>query len=259
MSAQAPRPPAPPLEVREPLGPGTLFLADLHLDAWRAEPGRRFAAWVDALPELPALVVLGDLFDAWVSPRQLELPGVAEVCRALAARAARGTRLWLVPGNRDFLLGAAFERASGARLAPAGALFACGTSRLLALHGDELCTLDRAYQRLRRVMRSPLVLGLAPRVPLALGGAIGRRLRTASTRAVAAKPPAEKAMQAGEAERRLAAARADVLVCGHAHEFRDERLAAGRWIVLDAFGGARDLLAVGAEGALALGSSDPGR
>src|SRR5690606_33594178 len=40
--------------------------------------------------------------------------------------------------------------------------------------------------------------------------------------------------------------RASVLVTGHAHDARDTALADGpRWIVLDAFGGARDAFVVG--------------
>jgi UDP-2,3-diacylglucosamine pyrophosphatase LpxH len=47
--------------------------------------------------------------------------------------------------------------------------------------------------------------------------------------------------------------RARTVVCGHAHRYRDETLADGtRWIVLDAFGGAKDVLEVGPGGELAL-------
>ena len=50
------------------------------------------------------------------------------------------------------------------------------------------------------------------------------------------------------------AAEADLVVCGHAHGFRDERVEGGsRWIVLDAFGGPRSVLRVGARGEVELG------
>ena len=55
---------------------------------------------------------------------------------------------------------------------------------------------------------------------------------------------------------RALAAGAGSLVCGHAHEFRDESLSNGpRWLVLDAFGGAHDLIEVNARGTLEPGSS----
>jgi hypothetical protein len=50
-------------------------------------------------------------------------------------------------------------------------------------------------------------------------------------------------MQSDAARAAAAAAGADVLVVGHAHAFRDERLPGGlRWLVIDGWGGARDTL-----------------
>ena len=72
-------------------------------------------------------------------------------------------------------------------------------------------------------------------------------------RAVAAKLPAYKALQPAAARSLAAAACAPTLVCGHAHEARDERVAEDlRWIVLDAYGGARDQLSIGEAGELEL-------
>jgi UDP-2,3-diacylglucosamine pyrophosphatase LpxH len=93
------------------------------------------------------------------------------------------------------------------------------------------------------VVRSRPLTWLAPRLPLAVGAAIARRLRRASVSAVAKKPDAEKSIQVDAVEALARETRADLVVCGHVHAFRDERLAGGaRWIVLDAFGGARDAL-----------------
>jgi UDP-2,3-diacylglucosamine pyrophosphatase LpxH len=104
---------------------------------------------------------------------------------------------------------------------------------------------------MQRVLRAPAVRWAARRLPDRLALAVAGRLRATSIRAVAAKPLAAKEQQA-DAVRALAAAhRCGLLVCGHAHRFRDERLAGGpRWWVLDAFGHGSDLLRVGAEGGL---------
>jgi UDP-2,3-diacylglucosamine hydrolase len=234
------------------LAPGTLFIADLHLDATQAEPCRGFAAWLAEL-RAPRLVVLGDLFDAWVGPAHARLPGAALVLAALRAR-ARDTALDLVPGNRDFLLGADFAERTGVTLHPhgfVGRLPAAGpTGRVLCVHGDELCTRDRAYQRLKRVVRSGPVAWLAPRLPDATALWAARRLRRASQRALVLKPAAEKEQQAAAALALARAHGAATLVCGHAHAFRDERLEGLRWLVLDAFGGGRDALQVGPKGTL---------
>ena len=231
------------------LEPGSVVVGDLHLDPARAEDAADFVAWVGAL-EGPALVVVGDLFDAWVGRGHEDSPGGAAVIEAFRDATARGVAVHLLHGNRDFLLGESFERRSGARVHPDGMEVELGDgTHLLLVHGDELCTRDLAYQRLRRVLRSGPVIGLAERVPLALSQRVARRLRRASVAAVAAKPSAEKAMQE-DAVRRLARERgAGIVLCGHAHRSRDERLSDGpRWIVLDAYGGRLDVARVGEQG-----------
>ena len=224
------------------LEPKCLALADLHLHPEEDPRLDGFLAWLDSLEGVPRLIVLGDLFDVWVGPAQARQRASGRVVEALARLAGRGTKVEIVPGNRDFLLDASFERRTGARLWPDGMLgrTAEGT-RVLFVHGDELCTRDLAYQRMKRVLRSTPARALSRLLPLAVARWAAGRLRARSIAAVAAKPSEEKSMQR-EAVRALAAAReADVLVCGHAHCFRDERLEGGpRWIVLDAWGGEHD-------------------
>lgn len=240
------------------LEPGTLLIADLHLDLAGDEPPRAFLGWLEAQEAVPEILVLGDFFDFWIGPAQAELPAAREVLRALRALALRGTRLSVVPGNRDFLLDARFECASGAAVYPHGLLAllpdAAGEPQRAALvHGDELCTLDRAYLRLRRVLRSGAVRGLARALPVGCALWLARRLRRASTRALSVKPEPEKAMQEAACRRLAEAQRASWVVCGHAHDYRDLCLEGGpRWIVLDAFGGRHDILRVARQGGFEL-------
>jgi UDP-2,3-diacylglucosamine hydrolase len=222
---------------------GTLLIADLHLDAADPTAGQGFGRFLAAAAGRPALVILGDLFDAWVGPAHGRLSGAAAVVQALRRLTDEGTALYVVPGNRDFLLDRRFEHETGARLAPEGLLCAAGPAmRLLCVHGDELCTRDLAYQRLKRVVRSGAVRWLAPRLPGSLALGVARRLRRASTQAVARKPAETKLQQTSEVLRLSRKAGAQTLICGHAHVFRDERLEEGiRWVVLDAWGGERDV------------------
>jgi UDP-2,3-diacylglucosamine hydrolase len=238
-----------------PLEEGTLVIGDLHLDVEDEHAVAAFVAWCERSAAAPRIVILGDFFEYWVGAAQLGV--AARVLDALRGLTSRGVAIDVIPGNRDFLLDDAFESSSGARVHPGGLVgrLMAGdaeAARVLFIHGDELCTLDRPYQRLRRVLRSRPVRFVAPRLPAPLARAAARRLRGASRKATGAKPRAEMELQPDAALRAARERRCGTVVCGHAHRFRDDALPGGvRWLVVDAFGGARDTLEVAAGGALA--------
>lgn len=257
-----------PQQAAQPLLPGTRFVGDLHLivdeDAdWGASDAggpaherERFLGFLnDCLrAETPALVILGDLFEYWFGPAQADSAGGRAVLDALAAATTAGLEIHLVPGNRDFLLGRSFSKRTGVRLHPRGFVGELVGQRWVIVHGDELCTLDHGYLRLRRVLRSPAVRGLAPRLPSAAGRAVARRLRRASRRALSTKPKAEAEQQWSAVEEQCARHGAIGLICGHAHRFRSDRATpAGQplqWWVVDAFGHGFDQLTCGADGSI---------
>ena len=220
-------------------------IADLHLTDDGQDGGvPNFLAWLRTVPPGEDLWILGDLFEYWLGPAHLSSPGFAPVLEALRALDAQGSHVRVVPGNRDFLLDAAFEEATGVELFAEGVLLAWEGAHWLFLHGDELCTGDRSYQRMRRVLRSRPTRALFGALPQTLKRSLARRLRRASKSAVPKKDPAKIAMRPEAALECLEREEAQVLVCGHAHGFQDRELQ-GRlqWYVLDAFGaGSRDVL-----------------
>jgi cytidylate kinase/UDP-2,3-diacylglucosamine diphosphatase len=220
---------------------GTLAIGDLHVDVESTEAVADFEAFVRAQHGRPCLIVLGDLFEYWIGGAQASGPGGRRALAALRELAASGTRVLVVPGNRDFLLGERDARAGGFELFPRGFVGRLQDgSRTLVVHGDELCTLDRSYQRLRAVVRSRVVRLAARALPNAAAHAIARRLRKVSMRAVAKKPSADKAPQRSEVVRRARASGANVLLNGHVHAFRDEDVEGVRWTCVAAFGAERD-------------------
>ncbi|MEL6715880.1 MAG: hypothetical protein AAFP86_19025, partial [Planctomycetota bacterium] len=183
----------PPREARLPVGslppdapislaPGTALITDLHLAPLGDARTDRFELDCAAFEGAPRLIVLGDLFDVWVGPKQARLAGSERVLRALRRLVDAGTAVEVVPGNRDTLLGAAFERATGATLWREGFVATLGPAgrRVAFVHGDALCTLDRGYQRLRRLLRSGPVRWASRRAPLWFARRIGHRLRAES-------------------------------------------------------------------------------
>ena len=227
-------------------------IADLHLDPLDPVSCGEFSAWLKGLADETKLVILGDLFDAWVGPGHASSAGSSVALGALRSLCERGGEVHLLWGNRDFLLDESVAQDVGATLhgdALVGVDEAGG--RTLFIHGDELCTLDHSYQRLRRVLRSRLVSGGLLSLPLPVSLWLARRLRAESKRAIGAKQPEDMAMQEEVVSSLCRAHSAGTLVCGHAHRWRDRLVPGGfRWIVLDAFGGELDSLSVDSEAQL---------
>lgn len=221
---------------------GSLIVGDLHLDV--EQPGQldRFERFLQGLNDCPRLLILGDLFEFWFGDGQAATPGGRRAVRALKDLVETGCEVDVVPGNRDFLLGPGFERASGARVRVDGVLGRLhGGSTTLFIHGDELCTLDAGYQRLRRLLRSAPIRWVSRVVPGAVAGRLARRLRRASRDALAAKPRADTELQRKAAAYLAESTGVTQVVCGHAHLFRDEILEAPgvgsqRWLVVDDLG-----------------------
>ena len=73
-----------------PLTSGLEVIADLHLDPGDVDECGEFAAWLEGRQGLERLVVLGDLFDAWVGPAHVRFEGAALVINALRRVSERG-------------------------------------------------------------------------------------------------------------------------------------------------------------------------
>ncbi|WIM06681.1 MAG: UDP-2,3-diacylglucosamine diphosphatase [Candidatus Nitricoxidivorans perseverans] len=131
-----------------------LFVSDLHLHPARPETARLFGEFLAGpAAGAQALYILGDLFDAWAGDDDLVVPFNAGICGAMRKASGSGTAIFLLPGNRDFLVGADFCAATGARLLPDEIVVDLDGTRALLLHGDTLCTDDADYQRFRATVR----------------------------------------------------------------------------------------------------------
>ena len=158
-----------------------LFISDLHLSGEEPAGTERFFRFLaDTASASEALYILGDLFEAWVGDDDLEDPLHARVAAALRHLSARGVAVYVMHGNRDFLLGEGFCAASGTRLLPEPSVIDLYGSPTLLLHGDSLCTDDIQYQQLRAQVRNPDWQQAMLARPLAERRQIGRQLRAQS-------------------------------------------------------------------------------
>ena len=160
----------------------TLFVSDVHLSASRPRLVALFLKFLatDARAA-DALYILGDLFDEWVGDDAADAIA-REVAAGLALLAGTGVPIYMMHGNRDFLLRPGFATTAGFRLiGDPTSLTLHGTPTVLT-HGDLLCSADVRYQRARARYRRPWKEALFLRLPRAIRAEVARRLHAASTR-----------------------------------------------------------------------------
>jgi UDP-2,3-diacylglucosamine hydrolase len=133
--------------------PGTLFASDLHLEASRPQITRLFLDILDTLGRnADAVYILGDLFELWPGDDDDSLLGRA-IIDGLRACVTSGTPVYILHGNRDFLIGEQFAARSGCRLLDDPARIDLYGTPVLLMHGDILCTDDVDYQAFRARVR----------------------------------------------------------------------------------------------------------
>ena len=179
-----PLPVKPAATVRIAHAGAALFASDMHLDETHPDLTGRFLASLDEhlasslarqarsdtpadapgndSDDAPALFLLGDLFEYWIGDDHVP-PGAQALCGKLAAFARAGGRVFLMHGNRDFLIDVplpstppalAFSARCDATLLPDPAVIEVGGRRIALSHGDALCTDDIRYQQWRALCRS---------------------------------------------------------------------------------------------------------
>jgi UDP-2,3-diacylglucosamine hydrolase len=131
----------------------TLLISDLHLDPERLDITEAFLSFLsNTAIEAEALYILGDFFNVWIGD-----DNVSELNQLIASSlnqlANTRTRIYLMHGNRDFLLGEKFARACHASLISEPYLLECYGNRHLLMHGDSLCTRDEDYIQFRNMVR----------------------------------------------------------------------------------------------------------
>lgn len=131
----------------------TLFIADLHLDPTRPAITNLFLKFLNEQAlECSALYILGDLFEVWIGDDDPE-PAHATVIDAIRATVDAGVPVFLLHGNRDFLISDDFLRRSATTLLPDPTVIDLHGKPTLISHGDGLCTDDIDYQAFRTMVR----------------------------------------------------------------------------------------------------------
>lgn len=191
-----------------------IFISDLHLDDNHDELCSGFFRFLNQIEETTdELYILGDFFEVWLGDDDDTAfnRGIIETLANLSAD------LFIMHGNRDFLLGDAFCRAASATLLPDPSIISTPIGPALLMHGDSLCTRDTEYMNARKLLRSSAFQADFLSKSLPERDAFARQLRgesTAHTRETAADI---MDVTQSEVEHALQTADVSIMIHGHTH------------------------------------------
>ncbi|MGS2722376.1 UDP-2,3-diacylglucosamine diphosphatase [Porticoccus sp. GXU_MW_L64] len=213
----------------------TIFISDLHLAPERPQVTKAFYNFLDGeARQAEKLYILGDLFEAWVGdddPSEF----LAEIKSRLRALSDSGTRLYFLHGNRDFMVGKGFAKATGCTLLPEHHVIDLYGTAVLLLHGDTLCSDDIDYQKFRRKVRNPLGTWLLRRIPLNKRLQIAADWRAKSMNANSNKASNIMDVNNHTVEQLFSKYRVNTMIHGHTHRPArhshngGERIVLGDW------------------------------
>ncbi len=194
-----------------------IFISDLHLEENRPDITAIFFKLLNqAVNDADALYILGDFFEAWIGDDDLS-PFNQSIIDALKNATDQGLPIYLMHGNRDFLLGKKFRKMTGCRYLPDEKVISLFGVPTLLMHGDTLCTDDVAYLKFRKKARSWFFQKLFLFKSLKKRQEIAAKYRQASQMHVASLPDAIMDVTQAEVERKMQKHHVQHLIHGHTH------------------------------------------
>jgi UDP-2,3-diacylglucosamine hydrolase len=223
------------MEIRVPPHWRTIdFVSDLHL---QASAPLTYQAWSHYLrsTSADAVFILGDFFEVWVGDDILNDPDSFEAqCCQLLKKASARLEIFVMHGNRDFLMGEHCMAVCHATLLDDPCTLQTAHQRWLLTHGDALCIADTSYIDFRKKVRNAAWQGAFLAKPLAERQEIARQLRQQSEQrksetAKFADVDTPLALQW------LHEAQAKHMIHGHTHQPAEHALNAQqqRWVLSD--------------------------
>jgi UDP-2,3-diacylglucosamine hydrolase len=195
-----------------------VFISDLHLTPERPQIIQLFLRFADEIAaSADELYILGDFLEYWLGDDD-PAPAMAPVFHKLTElNVIHGTRLYLMHGNRDFLIGEALAERCHFKLLEDMVRITINGQDALLMHGDTLCTDDIEYQKLRAMVRNPewqkqvLSKSLGERIQLAMD------LRAKSRQSMADKEEYVMDVNQATTDSVFIDNNVDLLIHGHTH------------------------------------------
>jgi UDP-2,3-diacylglucosamine hydrolase len=157
----------------------TLFISDLHLSPDQPDLIRLATDFVAQQVNVDAFYIVGDIFNTWLGD-DLVPTEFDPFIQALQNLQQQGSKIYLMVGNRDFMLGKDFAQRVGGTLLDDPVMIDVYGHKILLMHGDSLCTDDVSYQRYRKVVRNRWLQKLFLAMPLKVRQGISDKIKAKS-------------------------------------------------------------------------------
>jgi UDP-2,3-diacylglucosamine hydrolase len=198
--------------------PLAIFVSDVHLREASAATADAFLDFLhDTVSGVPALYLLGDLFEYWAGDDDIGNAFHWRIASSLKALADSGTALYWIAGNRDFLVGEGFARTAALTLLPDPHMIDLAGLSILLTHGDASCTDDLSYMEFRKQVRSPEWQRQFLAMPLEKRKQIIEGLREGSRNAQREKSYDIMDVNAGAIEELFNVNGTEIMIHGHTH------------------------------------------
>jgi len=216
-----------------------LFISDLHLDEDAPEITAFFFAFLNKIaPGTKKLFIIGDFFEAWIGDDE-QTALQQEVAKQLSALSYAGTEVFLMHGNRDFLIGESYAQQCSATLLTDPTVIDLYGRKALLTHGDSLCIDDKEYMKFRSFARSTAWQQQVLTRPLEDRKKMALQMRQLSMAKNQGKSQEIMDVNQDEVIRVMQKNSVDLLVHGHTHRpakhiinannFKAQRLVMGDW------------------------------
>ncbi|MDP3705313.1 MAG: UDP-2,3-diacylglucosamine diphosphatase [Legionellaceae bacterium] len=194
-----------------------VFISDIHLHPDMPDSTNRFYAFVQwAAQHTSCVYILGDFFHVWPGDEAMDSWSEA-IADQLAWLSSQGVAVFFMPGNRDFLIGKQFLARSNMQRLAESTVIKLGDQRVLLVHGDRYCTLDKGHQWLRRLTRNRLFTALFLRLSYPLRARLVSQVREYS-QANRLKPADQMVVVVSTMLRHLRRHNVDMVIHGHTHK-----------------------------------------
>lgn len=198
------------------------FLSDLHLKDPKERNSqtclRFFNSLVNGQREASHVILLGDIFDVWVSGHKIFIEKWSELISPLVALRQRGVQIIYVEGNHDMHLKPFWQNKLGAQVYHEIEYLNLGPWTVRIEHGDLINQQDLAYLKYRKFVRSLPIKFLAHVLPGNFWNHLGERASQKSRQYSSKLREQDRALQPEEQDQSLKEMFRQYSECAHSEK-----------------------------------------